>query len=275
MNKPMTHLPRVLTIAGSDSGGGAGIEADLKTMTVLGCFGMAAITAITAQNTVGVYGIHDIPPDMVAKQIDVVLDDLGADAAKTGMLSNAAIIEAVAGSLQRHPVEKLVVDPVMVAKSGDALLRPEAQEALCTRLIPLAYMITPNIPEAEAMTGLSIESEVEVRRAGDALLARGPRYVLIKGGHLAGNESVDYLCGREEYMTFPAPRLDTPNTHGTGCTLSSAIACYLAMGCGAQEAVGRAKAYLTGAIRHALPLGSGHGPLGHGWCLNPLNTLEK
>jgi hydroxymethylpyrimidine/phosphomethylpyrimidine kinase len=263
-----SNPPRVLTIAGSDSGGGAGIEADLKTMAVLGCYGMAAITAITAQNTVGVFGIHDIPPVMVSKQIDVVLDDLGADAAKTGMLSSAAIIEAVASSLRRHPIERLVVDPVMVAKSGDALLRPEARDALCALLLPLAYILTPNVPEAEIIAGKAIGSAEDVRGAAETILGMGPRYVLIKGGHLDGEQAVDYLCSAEGVELFPGPRIATRNTHGTGCTLSSAIACYLAMGRPAGEAVARAKEYLTGAIRHALPLGSGHGPLDHLWALN-------
>lgn len=265
MSSSPCSMPRVLTIAGSDSGGGAGIEADLKTIAALECYGMAAITAITAQNTVGVFGIHDIPPEMVARQIDVVLDDIGADAAKTGMLSSPEIIDAVAGSLRRHPIGKLVVDPVMVAKSGDALLRSEAQQALREQLLPLAYIVTPNIPEAEALSGVRIDSEADVRSAADKILALGPRYVLVKGGHLEGGDSTDYLCSSGETEVFSAPRIDSRNTHGTGCTLSSAMACYLAMGRTARDAAALAKEYITGAIRHGLPLGSGHGPLNHQW----------
>ncbi|MDQ1256468.1 MAG: Bifunctional hydroxymethylpyrimidine kinase/phosphomethylpyrimidine kinase [Candidatus Hydrogenedentes bacterium] len=258
-------IPRILTVAGSDSGGGAGIEADLKTFAALGVYGMAAVTAITAQNTVGVFGIHDVPPDLVAAQIDAVADDIGIDAAKTGMLSNAAIIEAVAASLTRIGLRNLVVDPVMVAKSGDALLREEAQEALAARLLPLALVVTPNIPEAEVLTGITIADEADVRRAAERIRALGPRYVLMKGGHLAGRDATDYLFDGETFQTFTAPRIDTPNTHGTGCTYSAAIAAYLAQGCPVPEAVAQAKRYLTGAIEHSLPLGHGHGPLNHGW----------
>lgn len=266
MNDPAV-MPRVLTIAGSDSGGGAGIEADLKTMTALGCFGMAAITAITAQNTCGVFGIHDVPPEEVARQIDVVLEDIGADAAKTGMLSSAPIIHAVADALRRRPVEKLVVDPVMVAKSGDALLREDARDALMTALLPLAYMVTPNVPEAEVLSGLPISNAASMRAAADRILALGPRHVLLKGGHLEGPEANDWLFGGDEVYSFSAPRIDTKNTHGTGCTFSAAIACHLARGASAQDAVARAKEYLSGAIRHSFPLGAGHGPLNHMWQL--------
>jgi len=257
--------PRVLTIAGSDSGGGAGIEADLKTIAALGCYGMAAITAITAQNTVGVFGIHEIPPEEVGRQIDVVLDDIGADAAKLGMLSSAAIIEAVAASLRQRPVEKLVIDPVMVAKSGDALLREEARDALRSCLLPLAYMVTPNIPEAVVLSGRSITTEDDVRRAGEAIHALGPTHVLMKGGHFEGRNATDWLFDGARWVDFSAERIDTKNTHGTGCTFSAAIASYLALGKPAADAVEAAKAYLTGAIRHALPLGRGHGPLNHLW----------
>lgn len=260
-------IPRVLTIAGSDSGGGAGIEADLKTMTALGCFGMAAITAITAQNTRGVFGIHEVPPEEVARQIDVVLEDIGADAAKTGMLCSAAIICAVAGALRRRPVEKLVADPVMVAKSGDALLREDAREALIAELLPLAYIVTPNVPEAEALAGMSISDAASIRRAAERIRALGPKYVLLKGGHLEGPEATDWLFDGDIMRSFSAPRIGTKNTHGTGCTFSAAIACHLARGAAAPEAVAHAKEYLSGAIRHSFPLGTGHGPLNHMWHL--------
>lgn len=260
-------VPRVLTIAGSDSGGGAGIEADLKTFTALGCYGMAAITSVTAQNTQGVFGVHDVPPAEVARQMDVVLEDIGADAAKTGMLSNAAIVEAVAGSLTRHGVEKLVVDPVMAAKSGDPLLRVDARQALIERLLPLAYIVTPNVPEAEALSGLQIDSEASLAAAAERILAMGPRYVLMKGGHLEGADAVDYLYGDGQMRRYAAARIDTKNTHGTGCTFSAAIAAFLGQGDDAGTAVQRAKEYLTGAIQHALALGSGHGPLNHMWNL--------
>jgi len=266
----VTHLiAGVLTIAGSDSGGGAGIEADLKTFTALGCYGMAAITAITAQNTQGVYAIHDVPPDIVARQIDVVAGDLPVHAAKIGMLSNAAIIEAVAGSLRRHPIEKLVIDPVMIAKSGDALLRPEAQEAL-RRLLALAFIVTPNIPEAEALSGVSIASKADLPAAAERIRALGPRYVLIKGGHLDIAEAVDFLYGDKELRRYAAPRIPTKNTHGTGCTYSAAIAAFLARGEAVEAAVEHAKAYLHGAIEHSFPLGHGHGPLNHMWNMSSI-----
>ncbi len=259
------QVPRVLTIAGSDSGGGAGIEADLKTMTALGCYGMAAITSVTSQNTTGVFGIYDVSPREVGNQIGAVLEDIGADAAKTGMLSSAEIIAAVSQALQEFPVEKLVVDPVMVAKSGDALLRRDAQQALIERLLPLAYVITPNVPEAEVLSGVIIDSEESIRDAAETIRALGPRYVLLKGGHLEGPEAIDYLFDGREMRRYAAPRIDTKNTHGTGCTYSSAIACFLAKGEAVEDAVQHAKDYLTGAILHSFPLGSGHGPLNHMW----------
>jgi hydroxymethylpyrimidine kinase/phosphomethylpyrimidine kinase len=258
-------IPRVLTIAGSDSGGGAGIEADLKAMTALGCYGMAAVTAVTAQNTRGVTAIHDIPPETVRAQIDAVLNDIGADAAKTGMLSSTGIIEAVAAALTEHPVEKLVIDPVMVAKSGDALLRENARDTLADKLLPRAFMITPNIPEAALLAGMRIATEADLPRAAVRILEKGPRWVLMKGGHMESEEAVDLLFGGGETFRFTAPRIATENTHGTGCTFSAAIACFLARGDDAPAAVEKAKAWLTGAIRNALPLGGGHGPLHHMW----------
>jgi len=253
--------PCVLTIAGSDSGGGAGIEADLKTMGALGCYGMAAITAVTAQNTIEVTAIHAIPPGVVAQQIHAVLSDIGAQAVKTGMLLESGIIEAVSAELARAHVKNLVVDPVMVAKSGDKLLREEARETLVQRLLPQALLVTPNVPEAEILAGCAIAAEADMARAAERILGFGPRYVLMKGGHLDGEMAVDYLFGGPEPVRLAAPRIDTKNTHGTGCTYSAAIACFLARGESIEEAAVQAKDYVTEAIAHALPLGKGHGPL--------------
>lgn len=262
---PENTVPRVLTIAGSDSGGGAGIEADLKTFTALQTFGMAAITSVTAQNTAGVTGVHDLPPDFVAEQIDDVAQDIGVDAAKTGMLSNAAIAEAVADSVARNKIEKLVVDPVMVAKSGDPLLQESAQMALRERILPLACVVTPNVPEAEVLTAMHIKGPDDIEEAAQKIHGLGTPYVLLKGGHMAGEEAVDYLFDGETLQTFRAPRIDTKNTHGTGCTYSAAIAAFLARGLPVHEAVQQAKDYLTGAIQHSFSMGAGHGPLNHFW----------
>jgi hydroxymethylpyrimidine/phosphomethylpyrimidine kinase len=258
-------LPRVLTIAGSDSGGGAGIQADLKTFSALNVYGMSAITAVTAQNTVAVTAVHELPVETVAAQIDAVAEDIGIDAAKTGMLSSAAIVETVASAVERHAIAPLVVDPVMVAKSGDALLAEEAREALVQRLLPLAAWVTPNIPEAEALTGESISTENDMKHAAEAIAQFGSAHVLIKGGHLTGNALVDILFDGKVMHRLESTRIDTPNTHGTGCTYAAAIAAYLAKGLLPLEALHQAKAYLTGAIAHSLDLGQGYGPLDHGW----------
>jgi hydroxymethylpyrimidine/phosphomethylpyrimidine kinase len=260
-------IPRALTIAGSDSGGGAGIQADLKTFAMLGVHGMSAITSVTAQNTVRVSGVHDLPPEFVAEQIDRVAEDIGIDAAKTGMLSNAGIVRAVAEAVRRHRVPNLVVDPVMVAKSGDALLREDAREAVLRELAPLAFVITPNVPEAEVLAGMSIGTHDDLREAARRIAGAGPKFVLMKGGHLEGDAAVDYLYDGTGFTEFTAPRVDTKNTHGTGCTFSAAIAAYLARGMDTPGAVGAAKKYLTEAIRRGLPLGAGHGPLCHQWPL--------
>ncbi len=256
-----------LTIAGSDSGGGAGIQADLKTFQALGVYGMSAITALTAQNTVGVRAVHEAPPDMVAAQIDAVVEDIGVDGVKTGMLSSAPIIRAVAERVRRWDLGPiLVIDPVMVAKSGDRLLRDDAVTALREELIPLAAVVTPNIPEAEVLTGLAIRSDADVREAARALLRLGPRAVVVKGGHLAGDATDLYVDGtREERLV--ARRIDTRATHGTGCTFSAAIAARIALGDESVDAVRAAKAYLTEALRHATAIGSGHGPVAHDWAL--------
>ena len=253
---------RVLTIAGSDSGGGAGIQADLKTITLLGSYGMSAITALTAQNTCGVSAIHAVPPEFVSAQIEAVLSDIGTDTIKTGMLLNAGIIAVVAAAIERHAL-LAVVDPVMIAKGGASLLQDEALVALRTKLIPQAYLLTPNLPEAEALTGLAIRNEAEMARAARALQELGAAHVLLKGGHLAGDEAIDLLLCSDQLHRFATPRLATPHTHGTGCTLAAAIATFLAQGWPLPAAVGRAKSYLTAAIASALPLGSGHGPVNH------------
>ena len=257
-----------MTIAGSDSGGGAGIQADLKTFAALGVYGTSALTAVTAQNTLSVTRVHEIPTAVISAQIDAILTDIGADAVKTGMLSSSAIIECVAGSLQRHAalpgVSRLVVDPVMVAKSGDSLLRQDAVSALITRLIPLAAVVTPNIPEAEALTGLSIATGEDMAEAARRIVGMGARAVVVKGGHREGPATDLYYDGAA-FREFTSPRFDTPNTHGTGCTFASAVAAGLAQGMDAENAIGQAKEYVTEAIRHSFPLGGGHGPLHHFW----------
>jgi hydroxymethylpyrimidine/phosphomethylpyrimidine kinase len=259
-------MKRALTIAGSDSGGGAGIQADLKTFAALGVFGMSALTAITAQNTVGVQGVFELPADFVGLQIDAVLTDIGADAVKTGMLANSEIIEVIAAKMEEYQVDSLVVDPVMVAKSGDPLLHPEAQQALIERLIPLAKVLTPNLHEARALAEMEIESLEAMKEAARAIQRLGARNVVVKGGHLPGSgQSIDVCYDGHDFTEFTAPRIETKNTHGTGCTFASAIAAELAKGRSVKEAVGAAKAYLTAALQAAVDLGigHGHGPLNH------------
>lgn len=260
-----TALPRALTIAGSDSGGGAGIQADLKTFFALGVYGTATITALTAQNTLGVQGVHEAPPEFVAQQIDSVLSDIGADAAKTGMLASASIIGVVADRIRAHRLERVVVDPVMVAKSGDPLLAADAVEALRRLLLPLTLVITPNLPEAERLTGLSIETRADMRAAARRLHDMGARYVVLKGGHVKADptKAVDLVFDGSEFVELDAPRIATPHTHGTGCTFSAAIAAYLARGLQPLEAIRRAKAFITRAIEAAVPIGAGHGPTNH------------
>ena len=255
-------IPVAMTIAGSDSGGGAGIQADLKTFSALGVYGASTLTAITAQNTVAVTAVHELPTEVIAAQIDAVVTDIGVDAVKTGMLSSAAIVEAVADELARHGITQLVVDPVMVAKSGDSLLRQEAVESLRTRLVPLAAVVTPNIPEAEVLTGMKLESDGDMRRAAEQILAMGARSVVVKGGHRAG-PAADLFYDGADFREFSAPRFDTVNTHGTGCTFASAVAAGLAQGKETAPAVAQAKEYVTQAIRHSYPLGRGHGPVHH------------
>jgi len=256
------RIPRALTIAGSDSGGGAGIQADLKTFSAFRVFGMSVITAVTAQNSVGVQGVESLPPAFVARQLQSVLEDFGADAAKCGMLSTAPIIEAVAAALAERPVDRLVVDPVMVAKSGDPLLQPDARAALIGRILPLALVVTPNLPEAEALTGMPVTTRAEMEEAARRIHAMGPRNVLVKGGHLKG-EAVDLLWTGRALTAFSAPRIDSINTHGTGCTLSAAIASGLALGRPLAEAVREGKAYVTRAIQEGFQAGRGVGQLRH------------
>ena len=259
----MTTPPTAMTIAGSDSGGGAGIQADLKTFAALGVYGTSVITAITAQNTQGVTAIHEIPVDLIRAQMDAVVSDIGADAVKAGMLSSAEIIETVAEAVRSLGLTTLVVDPVMVAKGGDRLLREDAVEALRTRLLPLATVVTPNGPEAEVLSGITIHTPQEARQAAESIVRMGAKSVVVKGGHLTGKDAVDLFYDGTTFRELSAPRIDTRNTHGTGCTFASAIAAGLARGLTLEEAVTRAKEYVTEAIRANLDVGHGHGPLNH------------
>jgi hydroxymethylpyrimidine/phosphomethylpyrimidine kinase len=258
-----------LTIAGSDSGGGAGIQADLKTFAALGCYGMSVITALTAQNTVAVTGIHPVPPEFIEQQIDAVMSDIGADAVKIGMLHSSGVIQAVAGRLRQHGARNIVVDPVMVAKSGDRLLQPEAVAALRSVLLPMATVITPNLPEAAVLLERPVIEVEQMREACAGLASLGPQAVLLKGGHLQGTQSPDLLYVRagESLSVLQAERIETGNIHGTGCTLSSAIAAYLARGYPISEAVAKAKDYITQALKAGAEyrLGHGHGPVHHFW----------
>ena len=258
-------MPRkVLTIAGSDSGGGAGVQADLKTFAALGAYGMTAVTAITAQNTLGVTAVQDISLDVIEAQVDAVVDDIGVDAVKTGMLSSPEIVRLVARKANEHGFERLVVDPVMVAATGARLLRENAVEAVKQDLIPLATVVTPNTFEAEVLTGRAVTTETDMREAAREIHALGPRYVVVKGGHLQGSDrSTDLLFDGRSFIEYPATRIETTNTHGTGCTFASAIAAGLARGLGVADAVSEAKDYVTRAIATAFPVGQGKGPLNH------------
>ena len=255
-------MRHVLSIAGSDSGGGAGIQADLKTFAALGVYGMSAVTAVTAQNTREVRGVQPLPPVFVAAQIDAVWDDIRVDAVKIGMAANAGIIEAIAAALRRRAPVPVVLDPVMAATSGAALLEPDAVQALTGRLLPLCTVITPNLAEAEMLTGQPVQTVEQMEQAARALVRMGARAAVIKGGHLPG-AAVDVLFNGQETRRFSAARVQNANTHGTGCTFSSAVAAMLACGDPLAQAVGTAKAYLTQAIVHARPVGGGRGPLAH------------
>ena len=259
-------VPKALTIAGSDSGGGAGIQADLKTFSALGVYGASVITAITAQNTLGVSAVLDVPVELITAQLDAVMSDIGADAAKTGMLSSPQIVRTVAEGVRGHAITKVVVDPVMVAKSGDRLLREDAIDALRTALLPLALVVTPNLPEAEVLAGRAIQSESDMREAARAIQALGPRYVVVKGGHLAGAAN-DVVYDGAAIEVLSRPRVATRHTHGTGCTFSAAIAARLAAGVSPLEAIAEAKEYLYQALRHAYRVGAGHSPVHHFYAL--------
>ena len=251
-----------MTIAGSDSGGGAGIQADLKTFAALGVYGTSVLTAITAQNTQRVTDVMELPTTLVESQVDAIMTDIGTDAVKTGMLSSSAIIKAVAVKVRQHHLANLVVDPVMVAKSGDQLLQEEAVDALRNHLVPLARVITPNAPEAQVLTGRAVETLDDARTAAGELVAMGAKCAVVKGGHLPG-PATDVMYDGKEFRAFTSPRIDSTSTHGTGCTFAAAIAASLARGETLRDAVSQAKTYVTATIRHAFPMGKGHGPLNH------------
>jgi hydroxymethylpyrimidine/phosphomethylpyrimidine kinase len=262
------HRGRVLIVAGSDSGGGAGVQADIKTVTALGGYAATAVTAITVQNTLGVQDVLKLPADLVTAQAKAVLDDIGADAVKTGMLARRSTAEAVADLLEAFPDIPAVIDPVMIAKGGQVLLSDRGLGVMINRLLPRADLLTPNAPEAEALTGVAVTDLDSQRRAAEALLSMGAKAVLLKGGHVPGGRVIDLLVTPAGETLLEGPRLDTPHTHGTGCTLASACAAGLAQGLGLTEAVSRAWAYTAEAIRRAPGFGGGHGPLDHGWPLH-------
>ena len=260
------RIRNTLSIAGSDPSGGAGIQADLKTFSALGCYGMAAITALTAQNTQGVTAVHVPPPEVLSAQLDAIFADVEVDAIKIGMLATGAMARAVAVHLKRHPAVPVVLDPVLVATSGDSLGTPDVVDALLDELLPAVTLVTPNLPEAARLAGVPAPGdETAMRRVAEVMHERGARAVLIKGGHLSGDHAVDVLFDGRRHRTFAAPRVDTRNTHGTGCTLSSAIAAYLARGVDLASAVEAAKSYLSAALARSgqLRVGQGHGPVHH------------
>lgn len=274
----MKTYPKVLTIAGSDSGGGAGIQADLKTMSALGVYGMSAITAVTAQNTVGVRGIQPIAPEIVAMQIEAVMDDLSCDAVKIGMLHSRAIIETVADKLKQYAPRFIVVDPVMISTSGHKLLEDDAIACIVDELFPIATVVTPNIDEAEYLSGMKIENETDMQQAAERLLKMGCRAVLMKGGHLETDCMTDllFIAGETPYR-LTSPRIESVNNHGTGCTLSSAIASYLALGNDLPHAVAAAKQYISEGLAHGagIKIGHGHGALNHFFAPQPLHIIER
>lgn len=281
MNQPASRYARVLSIAGSDSGGGAGIQADLKTMSALGCFGMTAITALTAQNTQGVTAIHSVPPEMLAAQIDAVISDIGADAVKIGMLHAPEIVDVVADAITRYALPNVILDPVMVSTSGSKLIADATIAGLVNKLFPLAALVTPNLDEAEVLLGRPITEIDELDKAAQDLLAMGCRAVLLKGGHLTGSDVVDVLATRSAsgnivLQHYRSPRIESRNLHGTGCTLSSAIACRMALGDTLPAAVENARAYILQAITAgATPrTGHGHGPLNHGFAPQAMHLLN-
>lgn len=261
-------MKQVLTIAGSDSGAGAGIQADLKTMAANGVYGLTVITSITAQNTKGVTAVHDVPVSVVEAQLDALFEDFEIAAVKTGMLSSVEIVEAVGKRLNQYQVSMLVVDPVMVSKSGHALLQPNAIEAMKSALIPLALVVTPNVPEAQLLSGIEIKSLADARQAAKVIQKLGCKHVLIKGGHLLAEKGTDLLYDGRFFSVFKTEYIDSPHTHGTGCTYASAIAAQLAKGKSLPDAMQTAKTYLTEAIRHGLAIGHGTGPTNHFYFLN-------
>lgn len=264
---PGPEVPRALTIAGSDSGGGAGIQADLKTFQALGVWGMSAVTAVTVQNTKGVEGYEELSPRVVGDQIRAVVTDIGVDAGKTGMLASRPIIEAVAEALSEVRVPNLVVDPVFMSKHGHPLLAEDAVEALRTTILPLATVVTPNLPEAAGLAGMPVHDRTEMEAAGRAILALGPSAVLVKGGHLGSGEATDLLVTARGVQEITAERVHTQHTHGTGCVLSAAVASHLARGAGLEEAVVQGKSFVTAAIRAHLEIGQGIGPVDPSWGL--------
>jgi hydroxymethylpyrimidine/phosphomethylpyrimidine kinase len=266
--------PRALAIAGSDSGGGAGIQADLKTFSALGVFGMTAITAVTVQNTMGVAGYQELSPRTVADQIRAVATDIGVDAAKTGMLASAPIVEAVADAVSQTLIAPLVVDPVFVSKHGNRLLDEDAVGALKSLILPLAAIVTPNLAEAAGLAGFEVRTRDDMLRAADAILASGSRAVLVKGGHLEGPSAADLLVHPGGTEWLEAERIDTVHTHGTGCTLSAAIVAHLAIGAALPEAVREGKAFVTEAIRHSLAIGAGIGPVDQLWSVGPVTRSD-
>jgi hydroxymethylpyrimidine/phosphomethylpyrimidine kinase len=263
LQEPTRSTPsKVISIAGSDSGGGAGIQADIKTFAALGCYGTTVVTAVTAQNTRGVFAIAEVPEEVIIAQIDSVLEDIGTDAAKTGMLSSASIIGNVADRLEAWGIANLVVDPVMVAKSGDHLLHASAIESLKRELLPMALVVTPNIPEAEVLSGHEIRSDDDARSAAQKIFQLGPQWVVIKGGHRR-DDPVDLVFDGSDFTEIKAPRVETENTHGTGCTFSAAIASYLARDAEPLEAIRLAKDFITEALAASYPVGEGHSPVNH------------
>jgi hydroxymethylpyrimidine/phosphomethylpyrimidine kinase len=277
MNPSTSRYPRLLTIAGSDSGGGAGIQADLKTFSALGCYGMSAITALTAQNTTGVRAIHAIPPQMLRDQIDAVIEDIGVDAVKIGMLHAPEIVQVVADAIDRHQLLQVILDPVMIATSGAVLIENEAVQALVQQLFPRVHLITPNLDEAGFLVGHTLKNESDMESASDQLLGLGARAVLIKGGHLSGDTVADlFVNSQGQKWWLRAPRIHSPNTHGTGCTLSSAIAAHLALGDPIEQAIEKSHAYIRQALQAGAHVrtGSGSGPLNHISAPVPMHILQ-
>jgi hydroxymethylpyrimidine/phosphomethylpyrimidine kinase len=265
-----TQPPTALTIAGSDSGGGAGAQADLKTFLACGVHGMSAFTAITVQNSLGVSGVYELPPNAVAEQIESVTTDIGVGAAKTGMLASAPIMAAIAETVQRLGIAPFVVDPVCASQHGDPLMQPDALDALRTAIIPLATIVTPNLNEVRLLTGIDVQTRADMDGAARALFDLGPQWVLVKGGHLAEGDSVDVLYDGSTFREFAAPRHDTKHTHGSGDTLAAAITCGLARGLEVPDAVEFGKWFVTEAVTNSFPLGAGLGPVGHFWRVRDL-----